>query len=53
MPYEVCKLPSSKLYKVRNKETGAIKSSGTTRTDALRQVRLLNAIEKTPQKFIR
>jgi len=58
MPYEVRKLPFScektrmgKLYRVRNKITGEIKASATTRTNALRQVRLLNAIEKKPVDF--
>lgn len=52
MPYEIRKLPNTKFYRVRNKETGAIKASATTKQNALRQVRLLNSLEKTPIKYV-
>lgn len=44
MPYEIKKLVD-KHYKVINKETKAVKSYGTTKAKAERQVRLLNAID--------
>lgn len=53
MPYDIHKLPNSKLYRVRNQETGEIKASATTRQNAYRQVRLLKSLEKNPQKWIR
>ena len=53
MPYEIRKLPQKKLYRVRNKETGEIKANATTRANAQRQIRLLNAIEKNPVGFLR
>ena len=52
MPYEVRKLPYSKLYRVRNKETKEIKANATTRENAFRQVKLLNSFEKDKKKWI-
>jgi len=53
MPYDVKKLPNKKLYRVRNSITGDIKANATTKQNAYRQVRLLNSLEKNPQKWIR
>jgi len=44
MPYEIKKLIDNK-YKVVNKVTKDVKSYGTTKAKAERQVRLLNAID--------
>jgi hypothetical protein len=46
MPYEIRKIPNSKLYRVVNTENGAIKANHTTRGNAQRQVRLLMSLEK-------
>ena len=53
MPYEIRKLPNTNMYRVRNKETGAIKASATTKQNAQRQVRLLNSLEEKPSKWIK
>lgn len=45
MPYVIRKLPNKNLYRVTNKRTGKIHANGTTKKNAQRQVRLLNAIE--------
>jgi hypothetical protein len=42
MPYKIIK--KGVLYQVVNKDTGAIKSKGTTKAKAEAQVRLLNSI---------
>lgn len=52
MPYEIRKLPNSKLYRVSNKETKEIKANATTKQNAQRQVRLLNSLEKDKKKWI-
>ena len=44
MPYEIKKLVDNQ-YKVINKATGDVKSYGTTKGKAIRQVKLLNAID--------
>lgn len=51
MPYEIRKIPNSKLYKVINIETGAVKANHTTRQNAQRQVRLLQSLEKDEIKW--
>lgn len=44
MPYTIRKLPNTDQYRVRNKETGEIKARATSRQNAERLVRLLNAV---------
>jgi len=39
------KLPNSNLYRVKNKLTGNIKANATTKTNAIKQIRLLNMRE--------
>lgn len=46
MPYEVRKNGDS--YEVINKDTGDVKAKHTTKEDAEKQVRLLEAIEHDP-----
>ena len=51
MPYKAEKIRNSKLYKVVNLDTGVIKANHSTRTNALKQVRLLQSLEKNPVKW--
>jgi hypothetical protein len=44
MPYEIKRLKNGK-YRVKNKDTGAIKARGTTKAKAEKQVRFLRYIE--------
>ncbi len=44
MPYSISKVGTG--YKVKNKSTGKIMAKKTTKTKAMKQVRLLNAIDK-------
>jgi hypothetical protein len=46
MPHCMRKLRNQDLYKVFNKATGEIKSSGSTKEDAKKQLRLLKRLEK-------
>lgn len=46
MPFVLRKLRNSNLYSVKNKETGAVHSKGTTYEKAKGQIRILNNIEK-------
>ena len=46
MPYEMKKIRGKDLYKVFNKETGDVKSHGSTKQDAKSQLRLLRSLEK-------
>jgi len=43
MPYEI--KPTDGKYSVVNKESGSVKSKGTTKAKAVRQERLLRAVE--------
>ncbi len=45
MPYKIRKIRNSNKYTVKNMETGHVAAKSTTRKNAERQVRLLNAIE--------
>lgn len=53
MPYEIRKLPNSNMYRVRNKITGEVKATSTTKQNAQRQVRLLNSLEEKPKNWIK
>ena len=44
MPYHIKKVSGG--YSVKNKSTGKITAKKTTKTKAMKQVRLLNAIDK-------
>lgn len=44
MPYKIRKLPKKNLYRVTSRDTGKIKSHGTTLEKAKAQVRLLYAL---------
>ena len=46
MPYTIRKLPNQNKYRVKNKETGKIFSHHTTLSNAKKQVRLLESLEK-------
>lgn len=46
MPYSIRKLPNKNLYKVVNKETGKVRSYGSTLANAKAQVRFLNMVEQ-------
>jgi hypothetical protein len=45
MPYTLRKLPNKNKWKVVNKKTKQVYARSTTRTKALRQIKLLNAID--------
>ena len=45
MPYVIRKIKNKNLYTVINKTTGKVHSSGTSKANAEKQIRLLNAIE--------
>lgn len=45
MPYTLRKLPGQNKWRVYNKDTKKINARATTRSKALRQIRLLNAID--------
>jgi len=45
MPYVVRKIRNKNLYSVKNSKTNKIHSYATTKTKAMNQVRLLNAID--------
>jgi hypothetical protein len=45
MPYIIRKLRNQNLYSVKNIETGEVHSKGTTKDNAVKQVRLLQAID--------
>jgi len=45
MPYKIRKLRGKDLYQLKNVETGKIHSKYSTKKDAEKQLRLLNAIE--------
>jgi len=46
MPYIIRKLPNKDLYKVVNKDTKEVHSSGSTYQNAIKQVRLLYKLER-------
>lgn len=52
MPYKIRKLPGKNLYRVTS-ESGSVKAKATTRTKALKQVRLLYALNNPTFKNIR
>ena len=57
MPYALRKLPNRDLYKVYNKETKKVYSSGSTLENAKKQITLLNmneagVLKKTKSKGI-
>jgi hypothetical protein len=45
MPYTLRKLPGQLKWRVYNKKTKKIHANATTHSKALRQIRLLNAID--------
>jgi hypothetical protein len=46
MPYAMRKIRNQALYKVINTQTGELKSNGSTKEDAKKQLRLLKGLEK-------
>jgi len=54
MPYQIRKIKNQNLYSVKNKETGEVHSYGTTKENAIKQVRLLHmnakGFEEEPKK---
>lgn len=46
MPYKIRKLPGKNSYRVVNTESGKVKAYNTTKENAVKQLRLLYAIEK-------
>lgn len=53
MPYIIRKLPNREMYRVSNKESGAVKCKECTLSHAKKQVRLLNYIEHAPNPVLR
>ena len=45
MPYIIRKLPNREMYRVSNKESGAVKCKECTLSHAKKQVRLLNYLK--------
>lgn len=45
MPYQIRKLPNQEKYRVYNKETKEVHAFATSKKNAEKQVRLLNAVE--------
>lgn len=46
MPVKIRKLPNKSLYTVKNEITGKVYSKGSTKANATKQARLLNALDK-------
>jgi len=46
MPITVRKLPNKQLYRVTNTKTGKVHANATTKANATKQARLLNALDK-------
>lgn len=46
MPIKVRKLPNKELYKVTNSITGKVYAYGTTKVNAKKVVRVINALDK-------
>jgi len=46
MPWVIRKVKNQNLYSVKNKETGQVHSFGTTKENAIKQVRLLYLLER-------
>ena len=49
MPYHMRKLPNKNLYRVYNKDTKKVHSKATTKENATKQIRLMNAIDHNPK----
>ena len=49
MPYKIIKIRNKNLYKVINKDTKTVHSTGSTKSDALKQIRLLEMIDAKKQ----
>ena len=45
MPYVIRKIKNQNLYSVKNRDTGVIHSYGTTKANAIKQVRFLHMID--------
>ena len=50
MPYQIIKVKGKNLYKVINELTGKIHSKGSTRSDAEKQIRLMEFFDNTTRK---
>jgi len=50
MPWVIRKVKNQNLYSVKNKETGQVHSFGTTKENAIKQVRLLYLLERKSPK---
>ena len=48
MPYEIRKVRNKECYQVRNKETKEVYSKCTTRDKAVKQLNLLQNVDKEP-----
>jgi hypothetical protein len=49
MPYVIRKIKNKNLYSVKNRDTGVVHSYGTTKKNAIKQVRLLYLLENRPK----
>ena len=50
MPYKLIKVKGKNLYKVINELTGKIHSKGSTRSDAEKQIRIMQFFDNTSRK---
>lgn len=48
MPYEIRKVRNKECYQVRNKETKEVYAKCTTRDKAVKQLKLLQSVDKEP-----
>jgi hypothetical protein len=49
MPYSIRKVRNKQCYRVKNTETGKVHAKCSTKLNAERQLRLLNAVEHNPK----
>lgn len=55
MPYRVRKIRNTNTYKVWNPDTGVVHSMHTSKLNAVKQIRLLNAVDHgwKPTRYLR
>jgi hypothetical protein len=49
MHYVIRKVKNKNLYSVKNRDTGVVHSKGTTKKKAIKQIRLLFLLERSPK----
>jgi len=49
MPYTMRKVPNKSCYRVVNNKTGKVKARCSTKKNAMKQMRLLRALENNPK----